>query len=127
MNREVIREAREEEFEAVMRVLESALLEVEPEEVRAAVLRDVVLVAVGDSHVRGVLVLNGARIEAIAVTRTHRGNGVGSVLIEAAAKRVAGSLIADFRPDVRPFYEALGFEIERMGENRFQGELSGPR
>ncbi|WP_122088786.1 GNAT family N-acetyltransferase [Halalkalicoccus subterraneus] len=123
----MIREAREEEFETCMRILEGALLEVEPKEVRAAIQREDVLVAVGDGHVRGVLVLDGTRIKGIAVTRTHRGNGIGSALVGAAAERVVGSLVADFRPDVCPFYEALGFEIDRVGENRFQGELNGPR
>lgn len=110
-----------------MRVLESALLEVEPEEVRAAIRREAVLVAVEDGHVRGVLVLDGARIEAIAVNRTHRGKDLGSALVGAAAERVASSLIADFRPGVRPFYESLGFEIQRVGESRFQGRLNGLR
>ncbi|KYH26930.1 acetyltransferase (GNAT) family protein [Halalkalicoccus paucihalophilus] len=123
----MIREAREDEFDAVMRVVEGALLEVDPETVRGAIAAGDALVAVNRSHVRGALVLDGARIEAIAVVRTHRGRGIGSALVGRAAER--GPLSADFRPAIRPFYESLGFEIEREDgrEKRYRGRLSGPR
>lgn len=115
----MIREAREEEYEGVMRVLEGALLEVDPDEMHEAIRRGDVLVATHDDHVRGALVLDGARIEAIAVSRTHRANGIGSALVERAAER--GPLSAEFRPELRPFYESLGFEIEC--EKRCRGRL----
>lgn len=125
----MIREAREGESEPVMRVLEGALLEVEPEGVRRAIDRGDVLVASEGGHVRGALVLEGNHIEAIAVVRRHRARGIGSALVGRAAER--GSLTAEFRPAVRPFYESLGFEVEcGVGENeegdekRCQGRLS---
>jgi GNAT superfamily N-acetyltransferase len=110
----MIRKAHEDEYGDVMRVLESALLEVDPDEVREALTSGGVLVVVSNGCCRGVLFVDGRRIEAIAVTRTHRAKGIGSGLIERAAKR--GSLTAEFRPEVRPFYESLGFEIECDGE-----------
>ncbi|MCL7416220.1 MAG: GNAT family N-acetyltransferase [Halalkalicoccus sp.] len=123
----MIREARKGECEAVMRVVEGALLEVDPEGVREAIAAGDAFVAVNRGHVKGALVLDGARIEAIAVGRTHRGRGIGSALVERAAER--GPLSAGFRPAVRPFYESLGFEIEREegSEKRCRGRLSGPR
>lgn len=121
----MIRKAHEAECEAVMRVLEGALLEIATADVRAAIDRGDVLVALGNGHVRGALVLDDVHIEAIAVVHRHRANGIGSALVKRAAER--GPLTAAFRPTVRPFYESLGFEIERTGESRLQGRLSGPR
>lgn len=118
----MIREAFPEDFSAIMRVLESALLEIDPENVRESIGRGDVLVAVGPPHVRGALVLDGAHIEAVAVARTHRAKGIGSDLVERAAER--GPLTADFRPAVCPFYESLGFEIE-CGKERCTGRLDG--
>lgn len=119
-----VREARSEEFLAVVRLLEGALLEIDPEDVRGAVEAGDVLVCVEDGAVRGALVLDGGRIESVAVRRIHRGRGLGSALVWAAADR-EGELTAEFDPRVREFYEALGFEI-RCGE-RCRGRLSGPR
>ena len=50
-------------------------------------------------------------IVSIAVHRSRRGRGIGRALVEAAAARSAGPLVARFHEQVRPFYEALGFEI----------------
>ncbi|ADJ13621.1 GNAT family N-acetyltransferase [Halalkalicoccus jeotgali] len=125
----MIREAREGESEAVMRVLEGALLESDPDAVRGAIDRGDVLVAREAGHVRGALVLDGNRVAAVAVARRHRAKGLGSALIERAGER--GVLIADFRPAVRPFYESLGFEIECEEtrsdgtERRYRGRLGG--
>ena len=116
----MIRKAGGDEYGTVMRVLESALLDVNPHDVRAALAGGDVLVAVSESHVRGVLVLDGTRIEAIAVTRTHRAKGIGSALVDRATER--GPLTADFRSEVRPFYDSLGFEIECDGD-RCHGRL----
>lgn len=120
----MIRAARGDEREAVLRVLEGALLEIDPAEVREAIGRGDVLVAREEGHVRGALVLDGNHVEAVAVTRPHRATGIGSALVERAAER--GPLSADFRPTVRPFYESLGFEIVcESGEGRCRGRLGG--
>ena len=97
----MIREAEKSDSEDVVRTLESALLEINPDNVREAIARSDVLVARADDHVQGVLVLDGTHIEAIAVSRTHRAKGIGSGLVEAAAER--RPLTAEFRPAVKPF------------------------
>lgn len=62
----------------------------------------------------GALVLvpreSGAHVDAVAVRRARRAQGVGTALVRAAAERRA-RLTAEFDPSVRPFYESLGFEI----------------
>jgi len=78
----------------------------------------------------GALVLvprdSGAHIDAVAVRRARRAQGVGSALVRAAAERRA-PLTAAFDPGVRPFYESLGFEISPVeGESeRFRGRYDG--
>ena len=119
-----VREAASGEFLAVVRVLEGALLEIDPGTVREAVEAGDVLVCVEDDAVRGALVLDGGRIEAVAVRRVHRERGIGSALVRAAADH-EGTLTAEFRPEVRGFYESLGFDVECEG--RCRGRLSGPR
>lgn len=63
-------------------------------------------------------------IEAIAVRRRRRGRGIGSALVEAAAARW-GPLVASFEPELTPFYESLGFVVEREepGSDRRRGRL----
>lgn len=104
----------------VRRVVDGALLDV-PEGLDDRVREGDVLVAVDADSVVGALVLDGSRVEAVAVRRRRRGNGVGSELVEAAAGRVNGTLTADFRPEVQPFYESLGFDIEEVAEGRGSG------
>ena len=64
-------------------------------------------------------------IEQIAVHRSRRGRGIGSSLVDAAAERAAGALVARFHEQVRPFYDALGFVIVDGGEN--DGEIEPRR
>ncbi|MFB6250473.1 MAG: GNAT family N-acetyltransferase, partial [Halobellus sp.] len=54
---------------------------------------------------------SATEIEQIAVHQSRRGRGIGRDLVEAAADRADGVLIARFPAGVRPFYESLGFEI----------------
>ena len=75
-----------------------------------------------DGRVLGVLVLDGAEIEAVAVRRRRRGQGIGTALVEAAADR-RDRLDAVFDAHVCPFYEALGFDVERVEEKRYRGLL----
>jgi GNAT superfamily N-acetyltransferase len=72
--------------------------------------------------VLGALVLDGAEIEAVAVRRRRRGQGIGTALVEAAAER-RNRLDAEFDAHVCPFYEALGFDVERVEEKRYRGVL----
>ncbi|QLG60734.1 GNAT family N-acetyltransferase [Halorarum salinum] len=118
-----VREAAGNDALDVRRVLDGALLEV-PEELDERIRAGEVLVSTDDGAVTGALVLDGSRVEAVAVRPRRRGNGIGSELVAAAAERVDGPLAADFRPDVRPFYESLGFEVEEA-ENDGNGGTEG--
>jgi GNAT superfamily N-acetyltransferase len=118
-----VREARPDERVAVRRMIDAAMLE--PGDVAGAVDRGDALVAVADGRVSGALVReprrNGARIAAVAVTRSRRGQGIGSALVAAAGER-AGRLTAEFDAEVRPFYESLGFAGEPGEAGRLRGE-----
>jgi GNAT superfamily N-acetyltransferase len=117
-----VRPARKAELVAVMGLLEGALLEVDHRTVRAAVEADDALVAVEEGWPpAGALVLDGERITAVAVRPARRREGVGSTLVAAAADR-RDRLLAEFRPELVPFYRSLGFDIERLGE-RCRGRL----
>ncbi len=129
-----VREAGVEELPAVMRVLDGGLLATSAGRVRAAATSGDVLVAVEADRVHGALVLDpagpprGARVEAVAVRRRRRGQGIGTALVEAAADR-HGTLVAGFDERVRPFWASLGFEVEPAGEagrlvGRFDGEVA---
>jgi len=117
-----VREARPDERPAVMTVLDSAMLEVDAGTVRDRIGSGAVLVATADGdRILGALVLDGARIEAVAVRRRRRGQGIGTALVAAAVDRHE-RVTAAFDDRVRPFYEALGFDIEPAAEEgRWRG------
>ncbi|WP_372910613.1 GNAT family N-acetyltransferase [Salinigranum sp.] len=117
-----VRRAREGDILAVLRVVEGAMLEVGANQVRRRTESGDVLVAEREGRVVGALVRDGDHVEAIAVHPDRRGAGVGSLLVERALAE-SGRLTAEFREEVRPFYEALAFDIEeREGEKRLWGE-----
>lgn len=100
----------------VASVLDAAALETDIDELRRAIDRDEVLVAVTAPSrddtpptVLGAVVLDGREIAAIAVRPGRRGQGIGSALVEAAREET-DRLVAEFDPEVRPFWNALGFE-----------------
>ncbi|WP_247730534.1 GNAT family N-acetyltransferase [Halovivax limisalsi] len=62
----------------------------------------------------------GAHVDAIAVRMRRRGRGIGATLVERALSR-EGRLTAHFDQRVRPFYEALDFEIVSLDDGRFAG------
>ena len=81
-----------------------------------------------EERVLGTLVLDshwgdGAHVEAIAVRRRRKGRGIGSALVAGALART-GRLTATFDAEVLPFYESLGFEVERIDGRRFRGTTS---
>ncbi|MGB9930629.1 GNAT family N-acetyltransferase [Haloarcula amylolytica] len=122
-----VRTATADEVPAVMNVLDGAVLSIAVETVRAGAADGDTLVAVSDGdpgaeRVLGALVLDGTHVEAVAVRRRRRGQGIGTALVEAALDR-RDRITAEFDADVRPFYEALGFAIEALDEpDRFRGE-----
>jgi len=129
-----LRHAEPADRVAALRVIEGALLEVDAAAVSAAIDADRVVVAErepGDdrgTRIVGALVLrpldgdapspipgDPLHVEAVAVARARRGDGVGAALVIDAA-RLAGAggreaVTADYRPELRPFYADLGFEV----------------
>lgn len=108
-----IRSALPVDLPAVMTVIDGSLLAMEAATVRERIngMPERVLVADVESRIIGVLVLDRMdEIEAIAVRRARRDQGIGTVLVEEASER-HGTLTAEFRQSVRPFYESLDFEI----------------
>jgi len=109
---------------AVRRLVDAAMLVVE--ELDVAVRAGNVLVACDETDsVLGTVVLErtgpaSSRIIAIAVRRSLRGQGIGTRLLEATVDRV-GRVTAEFEPELRPFYEQFGFEIEPGQDDRLRG------
>ncbi|WP_135827690.1 GNAT family N-acetyltransferase [Halorussus halobius] len=121
-----VREATDEDRLGVRRVLDAAMLDVREDLPARIAAGDVLVATDGSTPILGALVLvareSGAHVDAVAVRRARRGRGVGSALVRAAAER-RDRLTAAFDPDVRPFYESLGFDVEPVTseENRFRG------
>ena len=113
----LIREALPGERAAVMNVLDGAMLTTD--RVGERIEAGAVLAALPErdgERILGALVLHGDRIDAVAVRRRRRGQGIGTALVAAAADR-RERLTATFDDHVRPFYESLGFDIEPAGED----------
>lgn len=126
-----VRAATPADLSSVLGVLDAAALETDAGRVRTAVDRGDVLVAVpsvSETPV-GALVLDGDEITAVAVRRRRRGQGIGTALVETAADRVRADpdrgdrLVAAFDERVRPFYDALGFRVQQVGDGRYRGVL----
>lgn len=77
--------------------------------------RGLVLVAVEGDRILGALALDGSTIHAVAVRPGRRGQGIGTALVEEAA-RCRPTLTASFDPGVRPFYESLDFDVACSAE-----------
>ena len=116
-----VRPATVDDLPAVMTVFDAAVLETDVETGRRAIGADDVLVAVSGERVLGALLLVGDEIEAVAVRRNRRDQGIGTALVAAATER-RDRLVAEFDARVRPFYESLGFTIEPADETgRYRG------
>jgi GNAT superfamily N-acetyltransferase len=120
----VVRDGTPDEFVAVVRILDAGLLEMEASEVRAKLETGDCLVAEASGRVVGALVLDGDYVEAVAVSPSRRGRGVGTELVEAALDR-QGRLVVDFDGGVRPFYESLGFAIEPRDDEEIDDRFRG--
>ena len=125
-----VRAATLDELASVLGVFDGAALETDADRVRAGIERGDVLVAMPDAPTDtddtgsrtlvGALVLDGDEIANIAVRRRRRGQGIGTALVEAAADR-RDRLVAECDAGVTAFYEALGFAVEPVGEDRYRG------
>jgi len=119
-----VRTATVGELPDVMNVVDGAVLSADAGTVRERIREGGVLVALSDDgeRVLGALVLGGDHIEAVAVRRRRRGQGIGTALVEAAADR-RPRLTAEFDADLRPFYERLDFDIDPAEDaGRLRGE-----
>jgi len=134
-----VREAHPADRIDVRRVLDAAMLAVEnlPDRIDTGD----VLVAVENDSVLGACVLDppdvapdwvdpadvDAHVDAIAVRRRRRDEGIGRALIDRAKER--GSLSAAFEANVRPFYDDLGFRIldGKTGDGRLRAVWSPER
>lgn len=119
-----VREAAVPELPDVLNVLDGGDLRTDAGRLRSAIDRGDVLVAVSPERgtVLGALVLAGEEITAVAVRPRRRGQGIGTALVESAAER-RDRLVAEFDPDVGPFYEQLGFEVRPVES----GDAAGRR
>lgn len=122
-----VRPASSQELSAIMTVLDAGLLETAVADVRSAIEAGDVFVAAEEGRVLGALVVDpdgatlGARIEAIAVRRGRRGQGIGRSLVRAVAGRHR-RLVAEFDGRVRPFWTSLDFVVEpATGADRYIG------
>jgi GNAT superfamily N-acetyltransferase len=127
-----IRPAQPDEHAAVATVLDAGLLitpdlgpRIECGEVLVAVDRTVVGAALfATTDGRETPGDRTVHVEAIAVRPGRRGQSIGRRLIEHLARDVE-RVTAEYPQDVRPFYEACGFEVESVdGED---GSLRGIR
>jgi len=116
-----VREARSDERPVVLGVLDGAMLDVNADRVGGDATTT--LVACQEDRLLGALVLDGEEVLAVAVRRSRRGQGIGTALVEAAVGR-RERLVAEFREEVRPFYESLGFEVRPADED---GRVHGVR
>ncbi|WP_302082775.1 GNAT family N-acetyltransferase [Salinibaculum rarum] len=120
-----VRAATVSELPDVLNVVDGAVLAVDTGRLRSAIDRGDVLVAVAGTaetdRILGALVLDGEEITAVAVRKRRQGQGIGTMLVEAAADR-RERLVAEFDSRVRPFWESLGFDITQAVEiDRFRG------
>lgn len=120
----VVREADPRDLPAIMNVLDGANLEADAGAIRERIVAGNVLVATADDTVVGALVYrhrdDAVHVDTIAVRRRSRDRGVGTALVESVAGS-GSTLTATFDPPVRPFYEALGFDIEATSDGRLRG------
>lgn len=121
-----VRAAERDDRVAALNVLDAAMLETDADALAEHIDAGSVLVAADDGRIVGVIDVAvtppGGHVEAVAVRRARRGQGIGSRLVAAASERWR-PLSAAFDGDVKPFYEALGFDVRSVGPDRYHGVL----
>ena len=117
---ETVRAATQSDLPAVRNVIDGAGLE-PGNGLNAALSAGDVLVAVSDrGTVLGAIVCRDGVITSIAVRRRRRGQGIGTALVERVTDRHQ-ELSAEFDTAVSPFWAAVGFESEPIGNGRCLG------
>lgn len=117
-----VRPANADDAPAVIAILDAAMLAFDRSGIDDRIRQDDVFVAERAGEVVGALVLEGERVTAIAVRPYARDEGRGRALIEAALSD-RGRLTAGCDAQQRPFYEAVGFELEQRPDGRWEGVL----
>lgn len=121
-----VRDATPADAVAVRNVIDGAALELGVRDLEAAILAGDVAVAVESGRVLGTLVLDGEEIVTVAVRRRRRDQGIGRALV-AAARGKRDRLFATFDPDVRPFWERVGFDVTgRTDAGRYRARSLDP-
>ena len=121
----------------VLRILDAAMLETDADAVADRIAAGDVLVArsTRTDGVVGALVAvrpdpDRLHVDAVAVRRVRRGEGIGSALVAAAVDRGESDpavevVTAAFDADLTPFYESLGFAVS--DDDAAEGRRSGRR
>jgi len=114
----------------LLSILDAAAIRTDGDATRSAIERGDVLIALPDYGIEaqrdhsvpvvGTLAVDDAEIVAIAVRPGRRGQGIGRALV-TRAKQDRQRLVAEFDPGVRPFWAAVGFEIQKGESNRLTG------
>lgn len=121
-----VRDATPADAVAVRNVIDGAALELGVRDLEAAILAGDVAVAVESGRVLGTLVLDGEEIVTVAVRRRRRDQGIGRALVTAARGK-RDRLFATFDPDVRPFWERVGFDVTgRTDAGRYRARSLDP-
>ncbi len=119
-----VRPATPEERVDVLSVLDAAMLETDAGALADRIAADSVLVAVAEERVLGAVEVReeppGGHIEAVAVRRNRRGQGIGTRLLQRAYERWQ-PLSATFDLAVAPFYEKQGFDVRQVLPERGHG------
>lgn len=133
----VVREAQSNELSSVMNVLDGAYLDIQTHVVQGAIQSGSVFVFSESDRIVGVLVIRSdpdwcpqlqsqthasVHVEAVAVRRKRRNQGIGRALIGNILARY-GSATVTFNEGVKPFYETLGVSILSARNKTYYGVL----
>ena len=115
-----IRAATPTEAEAVIDVLDAALLAFDRDTVRAPDPTTIVLVADPGDRLIGAALVVADELVAVAVRPRWRRQGIGSALVSAAKAR-RDRLSISCREDLATFYARLGFDMHTAADGEMQG------
>lgn len=110
MTRVSVRRARPEDRPQVQALFDVAMLAFDRQDLPDRLRRGTVSVALDNDEIVGAALLAGRHIEAIAVTRSRRDEGIGRALVDAVADG-GRPICAACHESVIPFYDRLGFSI----------------